>query len=190
VHPAVPATSVKELIALAKARPGQLTVAAGAQGGGPSMAAILLNKLAGVNVTQVSYKGNAPALVDVLGGQVTMMFDPINTSLPLARAGRLRMLAVTAIQRASQEPELPTMIEAGLPGFDVRAWFAIVAPARTPRNIVQKLNGEINHLTKDPVARTRLSTEGVELTGGTPEQAEAFIRAEMVRWPKLVTPAN
>jgi tripartite-type tricarboxylate transporter receptor subunit TctC len=190
VHPAVPATSVKELIALAKARPGQLTVAAGAQGGGPSMAAILLNKLAGVNVTQVSYKGNAPALVDVLGGQVTMMFDPINTSLPLARAGRLRMLAVTATQRASPAPELPTMIESGLTGFDVRAWFAILAPARTPRDIVQKLNGEVNQLIKDPAARARLSTEGVELTGGTPEQADAFIRAEMARWPKLVTPAN
>ncbi|MEQ1776614.1 MAG: tripartite tricarboxylate transporter substrate-binding protein, partial [Burkholderiales bacterium] len=136
VHPSTPATSAKALITLAKAKPGQLTVAAGAQGGGPSMAAILLNKLAGVNVVQVPYKGNAPALVDVLGGQVTMMFDPINTSLPLARAGRLRMLAVTGIQRAAQAPELPTMIEAGLPGFDVRAWFAIVAPANTPRDII------------------------------------------------------
>ncbi len=186
VHPLVPAQSVRELIALAKARPGQLQFAAGATGGGPSMAGLLLNQLAGVDIVQVSYKGNAPAQVDLLGGQVTMMFDTINTSIALARAGRLRALAVTTLKRSSLAPELPTMAEAGLPGFDVRAWYAVLVPARTPRDIVQKLNVEINKALGDPAIRSRLTGDGIELVGGTPEAADAFIRAEMARWPKTI----
>lgn len=186
VHPSVPATSARELIALAKARPGQLQFAAGATGGGPSMAGLMLRQLAGVDVVQVSYKGNAPALTDLLGGQVTMMFDTINTSISLARAGRLRPLAVTSPRRSSLAPELPTMIEAGLPGFDVRAWFGVLAPARTPRDIVQKLNAEINRGLADPATRARLTGDGVELAGGTPAEFDQFIRAEMTRWPKVI----
>jgi tripartite-type tricarboxylate transporter receptor subunit TctC len=186
VHPSVAATSVRELIALAKARPGQLQFAAGAAGGGPSMAGLLLRQSAGIDIVQVSYKGNAPALTDVLGGQVTMMFDTINTSIALARAGRLRALAVTSRKRSSLAPELPTMIEAGLPGFDVRAWFFVLAPARTPRDIVRKLNADINQGLNDPNIRARLSADGIELVGGTPEETDAFIRAEMERWPKII----
>jgi tripartite-type tricarboxylate transporter receptor subunit TctC len=185
-HPSVPANSVRELIALAKARPGQLQFAAGAAGGGPSMAGLLLNQMAGLDVVQVSYKGNAPALTDLLGGQVTMMFDTINTSIGFAKAGRLRALAVTTGKRSSLAPELPTMAEAALPGFDVRAWYAVLVPARTPRNIVQKLNTEINKALTDPAIRARLSGDGVELVGGTPEATDAFIRAEMARWPKII----
>jgi tripartite-type tricarboxylate transporter receptor subunit TctC len=190
VHPSVAAHSARELIALAKARPGQLQFAAGAQGGGPSMAGLLLNQLAGVDVVQVSYKGNAPAQVDLLGGQVTMMFDTINTSIGFAKAGRLRALAVTSPKRAALAPELPTMIEAGLPGFDVRAWYAVLVPVRTPRDIVKKLNVGINKALNDPAIRSRLSGDGVELVGGTPEEADAFIRAEMARWPKIIKPAG
>ena len=186
VHPAVAAHSVRELIALAKARPGQLQFAAGATGGGPSMAGLLLNQMAGTDVVQVSYKGNAPAQVDLLGGQVTMMFDTINTSIGFAKAGRLRALAVTSLKRSALAPDLPTMAEAALPGFDVRAWYAVLVPARTPRDLVQKLNAEINKALNDPAIRTRLSNDGVELVGGTPEEADAFIRAEMARWPKIV----
>jgi len=145
-----------------------------------------LRQLAGVDVVQVSYKGNAPALTDVLGGQVTMMFDTINTSIGLAKAGKLRALAVTSTKRSSLAPELPTMIEAGLPGFDVRAWFGVLAPARTPREIIQKLNAEINRGLSDPATRTRLSADGVELVGGTPAEFDRFIRAEMARWPKII----
>jgi tripartite-type tricarboxylate transporter receptor subunit TctC len=190
VHPSVAATSVRELIALAKARPGQLQFAAGAAGGGPSMAGLLLRQSAGIDIVQVSYKGNAPALTDVLGGQVTMMFDTINTSIALARAGRLRALAVTSRKRSTLAPELPTMIEAGLPGFDVRAWFFVLAPARTPRDIVRKLNADINQGLNDPNIRARLSADGVELVGGTPEEIDAFIRAEMARWPKIIKPVE
>jgi tripartite-type tricarboxylate transporter receptor subunit TctC len=186
VHPSVPAQSVRELIALAKARPGQLQFAAGATGGGPSMAGLLLNQMAGLDIVQVSYKGNAPAQVDLLGGQVTMMFDTINTSIALARAGRLRALAVTSLKRSSLAPELPTMAEAALPGFDVRAWYAVMVPARTRREIVQKLNVEINKALNDPAIRSRLSGDGVELVGGTPEAADDFIRSEMARWPKII----
>lgn len=186
VHPSVPANSVRELIALAKARPGQLQFAAGATGGGPSMAGLMLRQLAGVDVVQVSYKGNAPALTDLLGGQVTMMFDTINTSIGLAKAGRLRPLAVTSVKRSSLAPELPTMIEAGLAGFDVRAWFGVLAPAHTPREIIQKLNAEINRGLTDPATHSRLSSDGIELVGGTPAEFDQFIRAEMVRWPKII----
>ncbi len=190
VHPSVPAQSVRELIALAKARPGQLQFAAGATGGGPSMAGLLLNQMAGLDIVQVSYKGNAPAQVDLLGGQVTMMFDTINTSIALARAGRLRALAVTSLKRSSLAPELPTMAEAALPGFDVRAWYAVMVPARTRREIVQKLNVEINKALNDPAIRSRLSGDGVELVGGTPEAADDFIRSEMARWPCSSTPTR
>ena len=137
------------------------------------MAGLLLNQMAGLDIVQVSSKGNAPAQVDLLGGQVTMMFDTINTSIALARAGRLRALAVTSLKRSSLAPDLPTMAEAALPGFDVRAWYAVMVPARTPRDLVQKLNVEINKALNDPAIRARLSGDGVELVGGTPEAADA-----------------
>ena len=186
VHPSVAATSVRELISLAKARPGQLQFAAGAAGGGPSMAGLLFRQSAGIDIVQVPYKGNAPALTDLLGGQVTMMFDTINTSIGFAKAGRLRALAVTSTKRSSLAPELPTVAEAALPGFDVRAWFAILVPARTPREIVRTLNVEINKALSDQNIRTRLSSDGIELVGGTPEHIDAFIRTEMARWPKII----
>ena len=186
VHPSVAASSVQDLIALAKARPGQLQFAAGSAGGGPSMAGLLFRQMAAIDVVQIPYKGNAPALTDLLGGQVTMMFDTINTSLPLARAGRLRMLAVTSLQRASPAPEMPTMAEAGLPGFDVRAWFAVMVQSKTPRDIVRTLNAGINKGLADPAVRAKLASDGVEVVGGTPEQTDAFIRGEMERWPRII----
>jgi tripartite-type tricarboxylate transporter receptor subunit TctC len=142
--------------------------------------------MAAVDIVQVPYKGNAPALTDLLGGQVTMMFDTIGTSLPLARAGRLRLLAVTSIKRSSLAPEVPTIAESGLPGFDVRAWFSVMAPSQTPREIVRKLNAEINKGLTDPAVHAKLAADGVEVVGGTPEQTDAFIRAEMARWPKII----
>ena len=190
VHPSVPAHSVAELIALAKARPGQLQFAAGAAGGGPSIAGQLFRYMAGIDIVQVPYKGNAPALIDLLGGRVTMMFDTIATSLAHARSGRLRMFAVTSAQRSSLAPEVLTMGEAGLPGFDVRAWFVVLAPSRTPRVIVAKLNAVINRATSDPDIRSRLSSQGVESVGGSPEQTDAFIRAEVKRWQEIIKAAG
>ena len=185
VHPSVSATSVKELIALAKSRPGQLQFASGGAGG-PFFAGVLLKYMTGVDILHVPYKGNAPALVDLLGGQVSMMFDTITTSLPHAKTGRLRMLAVTSAKRASLAPEVLTMAEAGLPGFEVQAWFVMLVPARTPRDIVMRLNAEINKAANDANFRSRMARVGVEFVVGTPEQADAFIRAEMNKWEKAI----
>ena len=185
VHPSVPAASLKELIALAKARPGQLQFASGGAGG-PFFAGVLLKYMTGVDILHVPYKGNAPALVDLLGGQVSMMFDTITTSLPHAKTGRLRMLAVTSAKRSSLAPEMLTMAEAGLPGFEVQAWFVVLVPARTPRDIIMKLNAEINKAINDANFRSRMARDGVEFIGGTPGEADAFIRSEMNKWEKAI----
>lgn len=187
IHPSIPAASVKALIALAKARPGQLQYASGGIGGGPFMAGVLLRYMTKINIVHVPYKGNAPGLTDLLGGHVSMMFDTITTSLPHAKAGRLRMLAVTSSARSSLAPDVITMAEAGLPGFEVRAWFVVFVPAHTPRDIVQHLSLEMNKVLKDTGFRSRMASEGIELVGGTPEETDAFILAEMNKWKKVIS---
>ena len=186
VNPSVPAGSVKELIALARAKPGQLQYASGGAGAGAHLSGELFRYLAKVDVTHIPYKGNAPALVDLLGGQVTMMFDTVNTALPHVKTGKLKLLATTTAKRSSLAPDTPTMIEEGLPGFEVSAWYAVLAPARTPREIVAKLNGEINRALSDPEMKARFAAQGVEFVGGTPEQAETFIRSESARWAEVI----
>lgn len=186
VHPSVPAKSVGELIALAKSKPGQLSFASGGPGGGPFLAGVLLNYLADVKTVHVPYKGNAPALNDLLGGHVPMMFDTITTSLPHAKSGQLRMLAVTSAQRSGLAPDVPTMEESGLKGFDVRAWFVVFAPAGTPRDIVRRLNAEINAILRDPDFRARSAKDGIELVGGTPEEADAFVRTQSETWQRVL----
>jgi tripartite-type tricarboxylate transporter receptor subunit TctC len=190
VHPSVPVHSVKELIALAKAKPGQLQFASGGAGAGAHLSGELFRSLAGVDVTHVPYKGNAPALVDLLGGQVTMMFDTVNTAMPHVKAGKLRLLATTTAQRSSMAPDVPTMIESGLPGFEVSAWYAVLAPAKTPREVIARLNAEINKALADPEMKARFAAQGVEFVGGSPEQAEAFIRNEGARWQKIIKAAG
>jgi tripartite-type tricarboxylate transporter receptor subunit TctC len=190
VHPSVPVHSVKELIALAKARPGQLQFASGGAGAGAHLSGELFRSLAGVDVTHVPYKGNAPALVDLLGGQVTMMFDTVNTAMPHVKAGKLRLLATTTAQRSSMAPDVPTMIESGLPGFEVSAWYAVLAPAKTPRDVIARLNAEINKSLADPEMKARFAAQGVEFVGGSPEQAETFIRNEGARWRKIIKAAG
>jgi tripartite-type tricarboxylate transporter receptor subunit TctC len=139
-----------------------------------------------VDVTHIPYKGNAPALIDLLGGQVTMMFDTVNTALPHVKTGKLKLLATTTPKRSSLAPEAPTMIEEGLAGFDVSAWYAVLAPAKTPRDVISRLNTEINRALNDPEMKARFAAQGVEFVGGTPEQAEAFIRNESARWQKVI----
>jgi tripartite-type tricarboxylate transporter receptor subunit TctC len=190
VHPSVPVHSVKELIALAKAKPGQLQFASGGAGAGAHLSGELFRSLAGVDVTHVPYKGNAPALVDLLGGQVTMMFDTVNTAMPHVKAGKLRLLATTTAQRSSMAPDVPTMIESGLPGFEVSAWYAVLAPAKTPRDVIARLNAEINKALADPEMKARFAAQGVEFVGGSSEQAEAFIRNEGARWRKIIKAAG
>lgn len=185
VHPSVPVKSVQELIALAKAKPGQLQYASGGVGAGAHLSGELFRIMTKTDIVHVPYKGNAPALTDLLGGQTTMMFDIITTSLPHIRAGKLRGLAVTSLERSSLAPELPTMIESGLRGFEVTGWYMMFAPAGTPREIIALLNAEVNHAIREPDVLDRLGSKGVHFTGGTPEQAEQFLRDQMNRWTQL-----
>ena len=185
-HPSFRANSVKELIALTKARPGEVQFASGGAGAGAHLSGELFKYLAGVDLVHVPYKGNAPALNDVLGGQVGIMFDTITTALPHVRAGKLKALAVTSAKRSPLAPELPTMIEAGLRDFDISAWYVVVAPAATPRDVIQKLNAEINKAIGDSELRARMASRGVEFIGGTPEQCDAFIRSEIKRWRQII----
>ncbi len=185
-HPSFRANSVKELIALAKARPGEVQFASGGAGAGAHLSGELLKHLTGIDIVHVPYKGNAPALNDVLGGQVSIMFDTITTALPHVKAGKLKALAVTSAKRSPLAPELPTMIEAGLRDFDISAWYVVLAPAATPRDVIRKLNNEINRAMSDPELRSRMGTQGVEFAGGTPEQADAFIRSEIKRWRQII----
>ena len=181
-----PANSVQELIALAKAKPGQLQFASGGAGAGAHLSGELLKVTAGVDIIHVPYKGNAPALNDVLGGHVSMMFDTINTSLPHVKAGTLKALAVTSSKRSPLAPDVPTMIEAGLPGFEISAWYVMFAPAHVPKDVMQRLNAEVNKAIKDPELRATLGAQGVELTGGTLEEADAFVSGEGERWARII----
>jgi len=185
VHPSVQASSVKELIGLARAKPGALSYASGGAGAGAHLSGELFRLMTKTDVVHVPYKGNAPGVADLLGGQVHMMFDIITTSLPHARAGKLRALAVTSGKRSSLAPELPTMIEAGLPGFETTGWYMMIAPAGVPKDVMATLNAAINRAMKEPDVGAKLAAQGVEWVGGTVEQADAFLRGEMARWGKI-----
>jgi len=186
VNAASPYHSVAELIAAAKAKPGELQFASGGAGAGAHLSGELLKNIAGIDIVHVPYKGNAPALNDLVGNHVTMMFDTITTSLPYIKSGKLRALAVTSPKRSPLAPEIPTMIESGLPGFDISAWYMIFAPAGTPKDVVARLNAEINKAIADPEVRRTLGEQGVEFTGGTPEEAEKFVHDEIARWAKII----
>ena len=184
--PALPANSVKELIALAKSKPGALSYASGGAGAGAHLSGELFRYLAKVEVTHIPYKGNGPAITDLLGGQVSMLFDTITTSIQHIRAAKMKALAVTGRKRSALLPELPTMIEAGLPEFEVSGWYMMLAPAGIPRDVLDLLNSEINVAIKDPAIGTRLASQGVEWEGGSPERAGEFLRGEMARWGKII----
>ena len=184
--PALPANSVKELIALAKVKPGALSYASGGAGAGAHLSGELFRYLAKVDVTHIPYKGNGPAITDLLGGQVSMLFDTITTSIQHIRAGKMKALAVTGRKRSSLLPELPTMIEAGLPEFEVSGWYMMLAPAGIPRDVLELLNSEINIAIKDPAIGAKLASQGVEWEGGSPERANEFLRSEMTRWGKII----
>lgn len=185
-HPSFPPNSVQELIALAKSKPGELQFASGGAGAGAHLSGELLKHLAGLDLIHVPYRGNAPALADVLGGHVPFMFDTITTAIPHVRDGKLKALAVTSDKRSALAPDLPTMIEAGLPGFEVSAWYMVLAPARTPGAVVQRLNTEINKALNDHGLRTRLQSQGVEMVGGSPEFAAEFLASQSARWREVV----
>jgi tripartite-type tricarboxylate transporter receptor subunit TctC len=186
VNPAVPVNSVAELIAYAKANPGKLNFASSGSGTSIHLSGELFKVMAGVDMTHVPYKGSAPALQDLLGGQVQLMFDNLPPSLPHIKAGKLRALAVTTAARAPALPDVPTVAEAGLPGFEASSWFGLLAPAGTPREIVAKLNGEVAKWLATPEAKEKLSKQGANAAGGTPEDFAKHIAAETEKWAKVV----
>ena len=190
VHPSLPVKTVKELIALAKTRPGQLAYASTGAGQSTHLSAELFKQMARVDMIHVPYKGSAPALTDMVAGQVTVMFDNMPSCLPFVKAGRLKAIAVTSTKRSPTTPELPTVAEAALPGFDVTVWFSVLAPANTPRDIVARLNAEIVKALKAPDMRERLSQQGAEPVGNTPEEFAGVIKRDLAKWSKLVKDAN
>ena len=186
VNPSVPVNSVQELIAYAKANPGKLNFASSGSGTSIHLSGELFKVMAGVQMTHVPYKGSAPALADLLGGQVQLMFDNLPPSLPQIKAGKLRALAVTSATRAPALPDVPTVAEAGLPGFEASSWFGVLAPAGTPPAIVAKLNAEIAKWLTSPEAKEKLASVGANIAGGTPEDFARHIQAETAKWAKVV----
>jgi tripartite-type tricarboxylate transporter receptor subunit TctC len=189
VHPSLPVNSVKELIALAKARPGTLSYA-GDTASAAYLAGELFKYMTGTSIVHVPYKGNAPALTDTLAGHVPFMFSGTLSSLPYVKAGRLKALAVTSAQRSPLAPELPTLIESGLPGFEVSPWYGVVAPVRTPKEVIGSLNSEIVKVLRTPDVKERFSSQGVELIGSTPEEFDTYIRREIAKWEKVLKAAG
>jgi len=190
VNPGVPVKSVKELIALAKAKPGRLNYASSGNGTPPHLSAAMFESMAGVEMTHIPYKGAAPALTDLLGGQVQLMFATIISSAQHVQSGRVRALAVTSAKRSAAFPDLPTVAEAGVPGFEATAWFMLLAPAKTPETIVQRVSRDAAAALAKPDLRARFAKEGAEAVGSTPDRAAAYLKSEIARWGKVVRAAN
>ena len=190
VNPTVPARTVKELVALAARKPGNLSYGSSGTGSVSSLAAELLNAMSKVRIVHIPYKGTAPALTDVVAGQIDMMFADLAAINPHARAGKLRVLAVTGGKRLASAPNLPTVAESGLSGYDVSPWFGVVAPAGIPRDAVVKLNGIVAAALKSPDMLQRLNNVGYEPIGGTPEQFAATIKSDIVKYGKVIRSAG
>ena len=190
VHPSIPAKSVKDLIAQARRSPSKINYGSGGSGTSTHLAGELFRSMAGVNIVRIPYKGSALAMLDLLGGQIDAMFDVIVTALPHVALGKLRALAVTGSQRSGVAPTLPTIAEAGVPGYEVSGWQGIVAPAGTPQDIVAKLNSAIRQALQSAEVKQTLISNGADIIGSSPEQFAAYVRSEMVKWSKLVADAG
>ncbi|OGA51549.1 MAG: hypothetical protein A3G24_15285 [Betaproteobacteria bacterium RIFCSPLOWO2_12_FULL_62_13] len=190
VHPSVPVNSVRQLIALAKARPGQLTYASSGVGAPPHLAGELLKTMANVNIHHIPYKGVGQSISDLVGGHVDMMFTSPPNAIPHVRAGKLKALAVSIAKRSPLLPEVPTVSESGLKGFEIGTWFGLLAPAGTPRQIVDLLNANIVRIMADPEVRQRLSNQGLDPVSSTPEQFAAHIKSGLVKFAKIVKTAG
>lgn len=190
VNPGVQANSVKELIAFAKARPGQLNYANSGSGTTAHLAGELFKRMAGVDIVSIAYKGGGPAVIDLIAGNVQIYFSTVPAALPQVKAGRLRALAVTSSKRLNNIPEIPTVSESGLPGFEVVAWFGMFAPGKTPQPIVKKLNGEVVRILGMPDVREKMSGQGLIPGGNTSEELGVFLKAEIAKWSKLIKEAN
>jgi tripartite-type tricarboxylate transporter receptor subunit TctC len=190
VHPSVQAKSVKDLIALAKAKPGQLNYGSSGTGGLSHLSGALFTSLAQIDVVHVPYKGGNPAMIDVIAGQIQMLYSTILQSQPHIKAGKLRPLAVTTAKRSRAAPDLPTMQEAGVKGYEVAGWYGVIAPLKTPQPIITRLNKEIVEILRLPELATRLAADGSEPVGSTPQQFGDHIRSEVSKWAKLTKQMN
>ena len=190
INPSLPASSVAEFIAYAKANPGKLSYASGGNGSSAHMSMELFKSMSGIDIQHVPYKGSSPALTDVVSGQVVAFIGNMPPTVPLIKAGKLRALAVTTTSRSALMPELPTIAEAGLPGFETVAWFGVLAPAGTPPDVVNKLSAEIAKIAKSPEIREKLVAMGAEPVGSTPEAFKAVIDRDIAKWKPLAQKVN
>jgi tripartite-type tricarboxylate transporter receptor subunit TctC len=190
VSPKVPARTVEEFIAYVKTNPGKVSFASQGNGSTSHLTAMLFQSLTGAKMTHVPYKGTAPALTDLVGGQVDVFFDNLSSSLPLHKSGRLRILAVADSKRSSILSGVPTFVEGGLPGMVAVTWFAVVAPPGTPAAAVQQLNSALVEALKLPDVQTRFAEQGAEAIGNSPEQMGRFVRDEAVRWGRIIKDAS
>lgn len=189
-HPSVPAANLKELIQLARSKPGQLSFASNGNGTSSHMVGELLNLEAGIKLAHIPYKGAGQAINDALGGHVPLLIGAVATSLPHVTSGKLKALGVTSLQRSAAAPGVPTVAESGLPGFEVVQWFGIFAPANTPREIVAKLNAEINRVLNRPDVKAEFTRQGFGVENRTPEQFVTYMKEESVKWAKLIKEAG
>ena len=186
VTPSLGVSTVQELVAAAKRKPGEILYGSSGNGTGPHLSGELFNLMAGVKLTHVPYKGSPQAMTDLLGGRVQAMFAPASTALPHIKAGTLKVLAVSSAKRTGASPELPTIAESGLPGFETAVWFGLLAPAGTPRDIIERLNREANRALADPAVKTQFAAQGIDGMGGTAEQFAAYIKDETAKWARVV----
>ncbi len=190
VHPSLPVKSVKDLLSFARAKPNELLFSSSGNGSGQHLTVEMLNRMAGLQLVHVPYKGTAPSILDLVAGRVSGSAASAISTLPHARAGRLRALAITGAKRSPSAPELPTIAEAGVPGFALDQWYGLLAPAGTPKEIIGRLHGEVAKMTADPASKERLMTMGLDPIGSTPEAFTAYLQTETVKWGKLVRDAG
>jgi tripartite-type tricarboxylate transporter receptor subunit TctC len=190
LHPSVPAQTVKDLIALARARPGHLTIGSPGAGTSPHLAGDLFQQMAGVKMQRIIYKGVAPALIGLISGEVAAVFSTVLSAMPHVKSGKARALGVTTVNRLALLPEVPTISESGLPGYESSQWFGILAPAGTPRPVIDRLHEAITRASRSPDVKEKLAAMGVELLNSTPEQFAATIKEETARWARVIKAAG
>jgi tripartite-type tricarboxylate transporter receptor subunit TctC len=189
-HPSLPVRTAKDLIAMAKQRPGQLNYSAGGAGSSQHLSMELFLHMAGIKVVHIAYRGQGPALLDLIAGHVHLMMSNLLSALPAVRTDRARAIGVTGPKRSVVAPDIPTIAESGLPGYEVLQWYGVLAPAGTPRDIVTKLNAAIVKALHDPAVKERFLRDGAETVGGTPEEFAALIASELKKWGKVIKEAN
>lgn len=190
VHPSLPVKNMRELIALAKTRRGEINYSSSGTGSSQHLAGELLKSMAHIDIVHIPYKGSPPALIDLLGGRVVLMCSTIAPAMPLVKSGKLRALAVTSLKRSAAAPEIPTVAETGLPGYEATAWQGVLAPAGTPREVIVKLNTEMVRIVSQPDVRKQLGDQGYEPAGNSPEQFAEYIKTEIAKWTKVIKAAG